>query len=123
MKQLVAIVLLVALASIATPQKSSHTMIAVVAHADDALTFAPLLAHYSRQGAKVYLVAVANEQTATSGRLATPESPHGPELTRIISDETRCFCHELGIEPPIFLKFEDSKLGQVQRPPWAYVAA
>jgi len=38
MKQLVAIVLLVALASIATPQKSSHTMIAVVAHADDALT-------------------------------------------------------------------------------------
>jgi LmbE family N-acetylglucosaminyl deacetylase len=121
MKQRLAIVLLLALAPIATPQKSSHTLIAVVAHADDALTFAPLLAHYSRQGAKVYLVEVASE--ATSGRLATPGGPHGPELTRIISDETRCFCRELGIEAPIFLKFEDSKLGQVPRPPWAYVAA
>ena len=114
--------LLLAFAPIATPQKSSHTIIAVVAHADDALTFAPLLAHYSRQGAKVYLVVVASEQTPTSGRPATPGGPHGPELTRIRSDETRCACRELGIEPPIFLKFEDTKLGQVPRPPWRYVA-
>jgi LmbE family N-acetylglucosaminyl deacetylase len=120
MKRCVAIVLLLAFASIATPQKSSHTMIAVVAHADDALTFAPLLAHYARQGAKVYLVAVASEHTATSGRL--PGGPHGPELNRVISNETRCFCRELGIESPIFLKFEDTKLGQVPRPPWGYVA-
>jgi len=68
MKRYVAIALLLAFAPIATPQKSAHTIIAVVAHADDALTFAPLLAHYSRQGAKAYLVAVASEQTAASGR-------------------------------------------------------
>ena len=122
MKQCVAIVLLLAFASIATPQKSSHTITAFVAHDDDALTFAPLLAHYSRQGAKVYLVVVASEQTPTSGRPATPGGPHGPELTRIRSDECRCACRELGIESPIFLKFEDSKLGQVPRPPWGYIA-
>jgi LmbE family N-acetylglucosaminyl deacetylase len=120
MKQCVAIVLLLAFASIATPQKSSHTIMAVVAHADDALTFAPLLARYSREGAKVYLVEVASN--ATSGRLATPGGPHGPELTRIISNETRCACRELGIESPTFFKFEDTKLGQVPRPPWGYVA-
>jgi hypothetical protein len=99
MKQRLAIVLLLALAPIATPQKSSPTLMAVVAHADDALTFAPLLAHYSRQGAKVYLVAVASEQTATSGRTTTPEGPHGPELTRIVSKETVALVVNSGLRP------------------------
>jgi LmbE family N-acetylglucosaminyl deacetylase len=70
-----------------TEQKHSPTMLGIVAHADDALIFAPLLARYSRQGAKVYLVAVASEETPTSGRPATPGRPHGKELTRIVSDE------------------------------------
>jgi len=123
MKEPIAMVLLFALAPIVTSQESPRTIMAVVAHADDVLTFAPLLARYSRQGTNVYLVAVANEQTAISGRNTTPEGPHGPELTRIISDETRCACRELGIKDPILLEFEDSNLGQVSRPPWAQVAA
>ena len=123
MNSLFSIVLLIAFAPVTVAQKSPHTMMAVVAHADDALTFGPLLAHYSRQGVEVYLVAVASEETSTSGRPATPGGPHGPELTRIVSDETRCACRELGIESPIFLKFEDTKLGQVPDPPWAYHAA
>jgi len=125
MKALFPLAVVVAMAaqtSAPTQQKHSPTMIVIVAHDDDALTFGPLLARYSRQGAKVYLVAVASEETATSGRPATPGGPHGKELTRIVSDETRCACHELGIESPIFLKFEDSKLGQVPRPPWGYLA-
>ena len=120
---LVASLLSFSAAQTSTPatHKSSPTIIAIVAHADDTLTFGPLLARYSRQGAKVYLVAVASEETPNSGRPATPGGPHGKELTRIVSDETRCACRELGIESPILLKFEDGKLGQVTRPPWDYL--
>jgi LmbE family N-acetylglucosaminyl deacetylase len=106
----------------AKAQKSSPTMMVIVAHADDAITFGPLMAHNTKQGAKVYLVAVASEETPTSGRPGVAGTPTGAELTRIVSDETRCACSELGIESPILLKFEDSKLGQVPRPPWGYLA-
>lgn len=103
-------------------QKSSATMMVIVAHSDDAILFGSLLAHYSRQGAKVYLVTVAAEAGPSSGRPGVPGAPRGPELTRVLADETRCACRELGVESPILLEFEDGKLGQVPPPPWGYLA-
>jgi hypothetical protein len=56
MRRAFSIIFLLGLARIAITQKSLHTMMVVVAHADDEAFVGPLLAHYARQGAKIHLV-------------------------------------------------------------------
>ncbi len=120
MKYFVSIVLLLALALVAMPQKSPHTMLAVFAHADDEAFVGPLLAHYAHQGVKIHLVIM------TQGTAGRPDVSHGisngPELTRARAEEARCSCRELGIEPPVILEFDDGQLGRVARPPWDCLA-
>lgn len=123
MRHFFPIVLLFTLASAAIPQrppqKAPRTMMAVLAHADDEVFVAPLLAHYARQGVKVYLVIMTNG--TGPGRLGiSPGIPNGPEVARVRAEEARCSSRELGIEPPVILEFEE--LGRVAKPPWDYLA-
>jgi LmbE family N-acetylglucosaminyl deacetylase len=119
MKHFVSIVLLLALAPVATAQKSPHTMMAVFAHPDDEAFMGPLLAHYARQGAKIHLIIMTQD---TGGRPGVSHGiPSGPELARVRAEEAQCSCRELGIESPVILEFEDDQLGKVARPPWDYI--
>jgi LmbE family N-acetylglucosaminyl deacetylase len=119
MKNFVSTVLLFALVPITVAQKSTHTMIAVFAHADDEVFVGPLLAHYAHQGVKVHLVLTTQSNESRPG---IPGIPTGPELTRVRAEEARCSCRELGIEPPVILEFEVGQLGGVTRPPWGHLA-
>ncbi len=120
MKCFVSILLVLVLAAVAMPQKSPHTMMAVFAHEDDELWVGPLLAHYARQGAKIYLVIMTQ---GTTGRTdVTHGIPNGPELGRVHAEEARRACRELGVDPPVILDFEAGQLGKVARPPWDYLA-
>ena len=119
MKHFVSIGLLLAFASAVMPQKTPHTMMAVIAHADDEAFIGPLLAHYARQGVKIYLVIMTQGNT---GRPRVSHGiPNGPELARARAEEARCCCRELGVEPPLILQFDDDQLGKAARPPWDYI--
>jgi LmbE family N-acetylglucosaminyl deacetylase len=120
MRRAFSIILLLGLARIAITQKSLHTMMVVVAHADDEAFVGPLLAHYARQGAKIHLVIMTQGNAGRPG--VAHGIPSGPEYTRARAEEVRCSCRELGIEPPVILDFEDDQLGTVARPPWRHIA-
>src|SRR5215470_1520858 len=118
MRRVFSIIFLLGLAPIAIPQKSPHTMMVVVAHADDEAFVGPLLAHYSRQGVKIDLVIMTQGGAGRPG--VAHGLPSGPEYVHVRAEEARCSCHELGIEPPIILDFQDDQLGSMVRPPWGY---
>jgi LmbE family N-acetylglucosaminyl deacetylase len=102
-------------------QTSSRTILAVFAHLDDDVFAGALWAHYAQQGAKVQFVIVA--QGTGGGRLGrVPGITTGQELARVYDEEVRCTCRELGIAPPIILRFGDGQLGKPVQPPWANLA-
>jgi LmbE family N-acetylglucosaminyl deacetylase len=114
-------VLIAVFASQAPAQKSTHTILAVFAHADDHLFAGPLWAKYARLGTKVQLVIVA--EGTGGGRLGeVPGVPSGPKLAHVYDEEARCSCRALGIEPPIILYLGDGELGKIPLPPWANLA-
>lgn len=84
--------------------RQNRTVLAVLAHPDDELTVAPILARLAREGNKVYLA------VATDGRGGVTEHadiPAGDSLARVRSEELRCAAKRLGIELPIELGLED----------------
>jgi LmbE family N-acetylglucosaminyl deacetylase len=94
-------------------------MLAVFAHPDDEAFVGPLLSHYARQGVRVHLAIVTDGAKGGSPRTGIPA---GPEIARVRADEARCSCHELGIEAPTLLGFEDDGLGRANDPPAGYLA-
>jgi LmbE family N-acetylglucosaminyl deacetylase len=90
-----------------------RTLVAVVAHPDDETIVSPVLAHYARQGARVYVV------VATDGRKGVSKHagiPAGDSLATVRAGEARCSAHELGIQPPILIGLEDAGLAVIS--PW-----
>lgn len=94
-------------------------MLAVFAHPDDEAFVGPLLSHYARQGVRVHLAIVTDGAKGGSPRTGIPA---GPEIARVRAEEARCSCHELGIEAPTLLGFEDDGLGRANDPPAGYLA-
>lgn len=93
---------------------TKRTLLAVLAHADDELPIAPLLARYAREGASVYMLIVSDGRAGAGqhGHLPRPESTTTDDaLVDVRVGEAKCAAHTLGIEPPIFLGFPDGKLG------------
>lgn len=79
------------------------TILAIFAHPDDESTVAPILARYSREGAKVYLVIV------TDGRYGTNDfHDHiaGETLVETRKEEMKCAANKLGVEL-IHLNYHD----------------
>jgi LmbE family N-acetylglucosaminyl deacetylase len=108
----------VMLASPAMSQERNRTILAVFAHADDEIVVSPVLAHYGREKADVYLVIV------TRGEKWAPQTNLSPgdAIAEVRAAEARCAARALGIHPPILLQFDDSSLGEKVRPPWATLA-
>ncbi len=102
----------------ATGSTASHpaegrTLVAVVAHPDDETIVSPVLAHYAREGARVFVV------VATDGRKGVAKHagiPAGDSLATVRAGEARCSARELGIQPPILLGLEDAGLAVIS--PW-----
>ena len=90
-----------------------RTLVAVVAHPDDETIVSPVLARYSREGARVYVV------VATDGRKGVAKHagiPAGDSLAVVRAGEARCSARELGAQPPILLGLEDAGLAVIS--PW-----
>jgi LmbE family N-acetylglucosaminyl deacetylase len=102
--------------SSATAQSSppeSRTLVAVFAHPDDETIVSPVLAHYARLGAKVYVI------IATDGRKGVSKHagiPAGDSLATVRAGEARCSARELGVNSPILLGLEDAGLAVIS--PW-----
>ncbi|HSL71689.1 MAG TPA: PIG-L family deacetylase [Longimicrobiales bacterium] len=103
--QLGRLIAALAWATSAVAQQPARTLVAVLAHADDEGAVAPLLARYSPEGAKVFLIVVTDG--AQSGR----SSSTGPDLARVRAGEAQCAAAALGAQSPILLGYPDGKLG------------
>jgi LmbE family N-acetylglucosaminyl deacetylase len=99
--------------SAASRATEAGTLLAIVAHPDDESMVAPVLAHYAREGARVYVV------VATDGRRGVTKHagiPAGDSLATVRAGEARCSARELGIQPPIMIGLEDAGLAVIS--PW-----
>ena len=108
-------VVIVMLAPItAAPQSRAHTIVALLAHADDETAVGPALARYAREGVQVQMIIVTDGAggSGTQTYLTRPDSgPVGDALVKARIDEARCAATTLGARAPIFLGFPDGKLG------------
>lgn len=95
--------------------QQQRTLLAIFAHPDDETLVAPILARYSREGVKVYIV------YATSGDQGETEHariPAGDSLAAVRNAEAACAAEALGAEPPILLGFPDGGLATFQILVW-----
>ena len=92
-----------------------RTLVALLAHADDEVAIAPVLARYAREGVQVYMIVVSDGGAGAGqqqGYIPRPDAAlAGEELTTARAEEERCAAHALGVHPPILLGFPDGKLG------------
>jgi LmbE family N-acetylglucosaminyl deacetylase len=95
------------------PAGASRTLVAVFAHPDDETIVSPVLAHYARQGAKVYVVIATDGRRGVSRHAGIPA---GARLAAVRAGEARCSAQELGVHPPILLGLEDAGLAVIS--PW-----
>jgi LmbE family N-acetylglucosaminyl deacetylase len=98
----------VALAAHADDGPRPETILAILAHPDDELVFAPALAAKLRGGASVQIV------YATRGDAGPGVSSfaRGEELARARSLEAECASAALGLRAPVLLDFGDGTLNQ-----------
>src|SRR5258707_14191636 len=80
------------------------SLLIVLAHPDDELFHAGVLAHLSDRGVRVTLAC------ATDGEAGKPHPSVGPvaDLGALRVEELRLSCKRLGIEEPVLLRFHDS---------------
>jgi LmbE family N-acetylglucosaminyl deacetylase len=82
----------------------SASLLVVLAHPDDELFHAGMLAHLSDRGVRVTLA------SATDGEAGKAHPSVGPvaDLGALRVEELRLSCKRLGIEEPVLLRFHDS---------------
>lgn len=88
-------------------------VLAILAHPDDEITIAPVLARMAREGGDVTLV------FATSGDAGpgVSDMEPGDELASLREDEARCAAFALGLDEPIFWQLGDGMLSAMARMP------
>jgi len=89
------------------------TLVAIFAHPDDETIVSPALAHYAREGTKVYVIVATDGRKGVS---AHAHIPAGDSLAKVRAGEARCSANALGAQPPILLGFEDAGLAVLS--PW-----
>jgi LmbE family N-acetylglucosaminyl deacetylase len=89
------------------------TLVAIFAHPDDETIVSPALAHYAREGTKVYVIVATDGRKGVS---AHAHIPAGDSLATVRAGEARCSANALGAQPPILLGFEDAGLAVLS--PW-----
>jgi LmbE family N-acetylglucosaminyl deacetylase len=87
-------------------------LMGIFAHPDDEGSCSGSLACYAAEGVRSYVVCATRgngvDAKISDPSLATPET-----LGDVRSEELACACARLGIEPPIFLGYQDGELDQV----------
>lgn len=82
------------------------TILAVVAHPDDELSCGGTLARYARQGVTCY-VACATRGDGPDAQIKDPAAATRATLGAVRSQELAASCAVLGVQPPIFLGYQD----------------
>jgi N-acetyl-1-D-myo-inositol-2-amino-2-deoxy-alpha-D-glucopyranoside deacetylase len=89
----------------------SPSLLVVVAHPDDEIFHAGVLAHLSQRGVRVTLVCATDGEAGK----AHPSVGAVDDLGALRAQELERSCERLGIEPPIRLRFHDSARKERQR--------
>src|SRR5687767_4913137 len=79
-----------------------YTLMAVLAHPDDEVSIAPMLARYASEGHTIILVTVGSGE---EGVTSHSKIPAGAELGAARREEARCAARKLGIREPILLAY------------------
>jgi LmbE family N-acetylglucosaminyl deacetylase len=88
------------------------TILAVTAHPDDEGACSGSLARYAKEGARVY-VACATRGDGVDAQIKDASLATRDTLARVRSQELACACEKLGIQPPLFLEYQDGEVDQV----------
>jgi LmbE family N-acetylglucosaminyl deacetylase len=87
-------------------------LLGIFAHPDDEGSCSGCLARYSHEGLRAY-VAVATRGDGVDAKISDPSLGTHDQLGQIRSAEMACACEKLGINPPIFLGYQDGEVDQV----------
>jgi LmbE family N-acetylglucosaminyl deacetylase len=90
---------------------TSVTFLAVVAHPDDEGSCGGSLAKYAAEGARVY-VACATRGDGQDAQIKNDAATRAT-LGQVRTQELACACQTLGLQPPLFLGYQDGAVGQV----------
>ena len=86
---------------------TDKTIVAVLAHPDDEMGFASVLAHYAARGGRIHLVSLTPGQKGFRDHAGISEVE---ALVQVRKEELRSSCRILGLEPPRILDFVDGEL-------------
>jgi LmbE family N-acetylglucosaminyl deacetylase len=84
----------------------------VFAHPDDEGSAGGSLAHYAAQGRRVY-VACATRGDGVDAKISDPNLATRETLGEVRSQELACACQKLGLQPPLFLGYQDGAVDEV----------
>jgi LmbE family N-acetylglucosaminyl deacetylase len=98
--------------------KRDLAMLGVFAHPDDEGSIGGCLAKYAAEGVRAY-VACVTRGDGVDAEIKDPTIATRETLGQVRSQELACACDRLGIEPPIFLGYQD---GEVDKAPVAEAA-
>lgn len=90
---------------------SSSTLLVIVAHPDDEGSCGGSLAKYAAAGARV-LVACATRGDGPDAQIKN-EAATRATLGQVRSQELACACQTLGVQPPLFLGYQDGFVDHV----------
>lgn len=95
----------------ASSDPDAPNVLAILSHPDDEIVMAPVLARIAREGGDVTIVFATSGDAGPGVTEMTP----GPELAAVREQEGRCAAFSLGLEEPIFWRFDDGTLGNKVR--------
>lgn len=87
-------------------------ILGVFAHPDDEGSAGGSLARYAAQGQRVY-VACATRGDGVDAKIADPSLATRETLAHVRSQELACACETLGLQPPLFLGYQDGAVDEV----------
>jgi LmbE family N-acetylglucosaminyl deacetylase len=87
-------------------------LLGVFAHPDDEGSCGGSLARYAAEGRRVY-VACATRGDGVDAKVSDPSLATRETLGAVRSAELTCACERLGINPPIFLGYQDGEVDKV----------
>ena len=91
---------------------NNFSLIGIFAHPDDEGSASGCLAQYAEQGAPAY-VACATRGDGVDAQIKDPTVATRETLGQVRSQELACACEKLGLNPPIFLGYQDGEVDKV----------
>ncbi len=87
-------------------------VLGIFAHPDDEGSSSGCLARYAAEGLRAY-VACATRGDGVDAKISDPSLATRETLGQVRSAELACACEHLGLQPPIFLGYQDGEVDQV----------